>query len=320
MQPTTGDISDPGNGQGPRAAGQVSPSPRIYGNAESELAAAQPPGVPGNVGASSSNVKPRPKASFSEIVESLNDPVELASLVKLESCDQIEAGKFTVEQVVDTIAWALALDANAARSDEVNRMVKSPALKQQSPEPKLTGRKMYRSLCVVLAILLVLFCAYLGISVAVNALTQEVSVDQNGVLLGPADDGESDVVVTTGSAVVLHPLLSYPSLAASELGRVKDAVFVHKDTWHCVRIARVVKYSNHHVVLHSHDGSKIRVREGKAYFRNKHEAWEPIDMAESEKYASMLSDHEARWLLKGAFATDTLPAPVGYSVAPLGLS
>lgn len=315
-----GDGHDPGSGQGPRVAGQGDPTaPNIYGNVQSDLPTAEVPGSSGEGGSSSSSAnQPQDAASFAELVASLDDPVELAALVKLQTCDQIEPGKFTVEQVLGVITWALETDAHSA-SDSAE-MVETARDSQQSlsSDPKMEGRRRYRAACSIVAFLLVVFCAYFGLSAAVHILTQEASVDENGVLLVPRDDGRS-TVVTTGSAVVLRDLLSYPALAASELRHVKDAVFVHKGTWHCVRVVRTVKYSNHHVVLHSHDGSAVRVRDGNAYFQNIYGPWELIDIAESEKYASRLDQYEARWLVKGAFVTDTMAAPVGYSVPPFGV-
>jgi hypothetical protein len=314
-----GDASS--SGQGPREAGQaatipgnISPSPRIYGNQNAEPVVEDAP----QAGISGSLIEERPKSVFSELVSSLSDPIELAALVKLQSCDQIEPGKFTVEQAIDTISWALETDVVVAALDtDLAGMAKTDSLRRLAPKDTMTVRKAYRAACSVLAILLVLFCVYVGLSVAVYVLTQEVSVDEQGILLGARNDGQS-TVVTTGSAVVLRPLMSYLLLGASELRRVKDAVFMHKGTWHCIRVARTVKYSSHHMVFHSHDGSAVRLQEGKAYFQNNYGPWEIIDFAESEKYSSRLSEYEARWLLHGAFAADTVAAPVGYSASPLG--
>lgn len=318
MQPPAGNSEDVLNEQGPRAAG-LSSSPRdqptIYGN-QSELAIAEAPGTEGSSSGKdplASSTKQPKNSVFAEIIASLDDPIELAALVKLQACDQIEPGKFTVEQVLDTIAWALEADVTAATLDTDQAAMRSEFLRRMQPKAKMTRRQAYHAACKVVTILLLCFCVYFALSLAVHVLTQEVSADQNGVLFGSRDGGESRVV-TTGSAVVLRSLMSYPSLSASELRRVKDAVFVHMGTWHCVRIARTVKYSNHHVVLHSHDGSAVRVREGKVYFQNKYGPWEMIDITESEKYSSRLDEYEARWLLHGAFATDTVAAPLGYSL------
>jgi len=70
----------------------------------------------------------------------------------------------------------------------------------------------------------------------------------------------SELIVATGTAVRERGLAEIGALSMDELRSLRDVTLVHRDVWRCIRISRVLKYSNHHLWLEAPDGTALRLR------------------------------------------------------------
>lgn len=92
---------------------------------------------------------------------------------------------------------------------------------------------------------------------------------EDGVLLvsGVASYVGEEPVAATGAVLEQRELTDLFGLTSELLQNVRDVVMMHAGIWRCLHIARVTKYRDGHAMMEAHDGTGIRLRDGRAFVR-----------------------------------------------------
>lgn len=153
----------------------------------------------------------------------------------------------TVTEAAEEIAWALAVARQGPAGLDPRK-------------PRVSFASLLRSACTLLAALVLVVLLLLW----TKGIFQELSV-RNGVLIAANAPGAPPAAVA--SAMESRRLSTCAALPADTLRNVKDVVLVQAGTWRRIRVARVQKFSNAHILLEGADGSAVRVRGQQAFLR-----------------------------------------------------
>lgn len=95
-----------------------------------------------------------------------------------------------------------------------------------------------------------------------------VGVD-GGVLFasGKTIYGNEEPLAATAAVIEQRDLKAVAGLPAELLHSVRDVVLSHAGIWRCLHIARVTKYRDGHAWMEAHDGTGIRLHDGRAFLR-----------------------------------------------------
>lgn len=87
---------------------------------------------------------------------------------------------------------------------------------------------------------------------------------QQGILVA---SGSEEPVASTAAVLEQRDLAGLATLSEDVLRNVRDLVVTHRGIWRCLHIARVTKYRDDHVWMEAHDGTAIRLRDGRILLR-----------------------------------------------------
>mmetsp|Transcript_73159 Transcript_73159/g.145108 ORF Transcript_73159/g.145108 Transcript_73159/m.145108 type:complete len:335 (+) Transcript_73159:17-1021(+) len=186
-------------------------------------------------------------------VTETDDLVELALLARLKSRGTTDGERdCNLEQAADNILWAL---------DAAKRM--PPGIGELPPLCPWGSIACLCCFCVVIPVLLSI------LATLTRLYFQEVTV-RDGILLAsgiPAYSGD-EPVAATAAAVESRNLEACLQLPAESLQRLLSVVFVHRDAWWSLRVARVLRFSDSHLMLEAPDGTAVRLLRDEAFFRD----------------------------------------------------
>jgi len=195
---------------------------------------------------------PAEPSQQSDVFET-DDLIELALLARLKSRGITDSEReCNLELATDNILWAL----DAAKRTP-------PCIGELPPVcPWGSIACMCCFCCVIIVVLLIL-------ATLTRLYFQEVIV-RDGILLAtgiPAYSGD-EPVAATAAAVESRDLEACLRLPAESLQRLMSVAFVHGGAWWSLRVARVQRFSDSHLMLEAPDGTGIRLLHGEAFFRD----------------------------------------------------
>lgn len=198
---------------------------------------------------------PQQAAPTASLPGAKGEVAQLALLARLRGCGR-EAGQRKRHivnglEARDLVLWAL----------EVNQ--RGPTGAGERPPP-IHVNVLARRFCAGLAGLF----AFVALLALVRGQWRELAA-QDGMLLAsgtPAYVGE-EPVASLAAAVHRRSLLECAALPAAALQGARDVSLQHQGTWYSMRVVHLQKFSGSHLWMQAADGTGVRVRDGKVYFR-----------------------------------------------------
>jgi len=191
---------------------------------------------------------------------------------------RVNEGEFR-DEALDTACWALRAHVKARQGRQYGGVSFPEATDavMQALEVARGGPTglAYRKapvhgfgLCCAAFALVLSVLSMLSLMALTRSYFQEVSVE-GGVLLArsvPAFPGE-EPIAATAAVFESRPLSGCPGLPVETLLNIRDVVLAHGGVWRSIRVSRVQKYSDAHVVFEAPDGTAVRVNHNEASLR-----------------------------------------------------
>mmetsp|Transcript_55497 Transcript_55497/g.104376 ORF Transcript_55497/g.104376 Transcript_55497/m.104376 type:complete len:239 (-) Transcript_55497:51-767(-) len=196
--------------------------------------------------------------SFPRFDEGFNEPdinfdnlAEQALLARLKVSDRAaRRTTYTFQEACDHVRWALD-------------MHRYPLGRPPRRYEWIWGHLLCNcGICAITLTILILMLIF------TRGWVGSVNVE-GGVLFasGKINYGGEEPLAATAAVLEQRDLRDLSGLPADLLQNVRDVVISHAGIWRCLHIARVTKYRDGHAWMEAHDGTGVRLQDGRAFLR-----------------------------------------------------